>query len=210
MSGITLPDPWRWIAIAFFVVMFVVTAILMVISYLKGPDNPPPNLTGGAGGPGGSPTVIGNQNIAIGGRGGPGGSVGGGTGGAGGGGTNTGNNMVVAGGDGGAAGDKCVWRHPAKSGYENAQKALGRPVDPDLRQYGRGGAVPGYEPKLQVIEQLRAQYFQAHKEAPQNIFQNINAVPTEYLNDALATMKETWRVRIVDEDEYEFFLPNCP
>jgi hypothetical protein len=122
---------------------------------------PPP----GSGGPGGSPTVIGDRNIAIGGPGGPGGKSG--FGGAGGGGSNVGSKMLVAGGAGGAAGDNRLWRHPAKSGYEVAQKTLGLPVDPMLRQYGRGGAVPGYEPKLAVIEELRRAYFHSHSIVPQ-------------------------------------------
>jgi hypothetical protein len=37
--------------------------------------------------------------------------------------------------------------------------------------------------------------------------ENINAVPIEYLNRALAAGKESWRVRIVDGDEYEFYVP---
>jgi hypothetical protein len=164
-----------------------------------------PPAPAGSRGPGGNPTVICDRNIAIGGPGGPGGNSG--FGGVGGGALGTGDNMIVAGGAGGAAGDNRVWRHPAKSGYEVAQKALGLPVDPMLRQYGRGGAVPGYEPKLAFIEELRRTYFERYNIQRQSIFENISAVPLTYLNNALADKNEEWRVRISDGDEYEFFVP---
>ncbi|HWE72855.1 MAG TPA: hypothetical protein VG328_06825 [Stellaceae bacterium] len=166
---------------------------------------PPPMV--GIGGAGGAPVVTGDNNVVIGGPGGPGGIFG--VGGAGGGGENRGNNMIVGGGAGGAAGHPCVWRHPAKSGYEVTQRARGLHVDPAIRRYGRGGAVPGYEEKLAVIQELRASYFTAKGTQPQDYFENINAVSAEYLNDQLASRHEPWRVRIVDEDEYEFFLPGC-
>jgi hypothetical protein len=83
---------------------------------------------------------------------------------------------------------------------------MGLPVDPELRQYGRGGAGAGYEPKLQTIELLRTTYFREHATKPQSIFENISAVPLDYLNDALAAKGEAWRVRVID-DEYEFFIP---
>lgn len=156
----------------------------------------------GKGGRGGSASVRGS-GIAIGGPGGAGGKYG--IGGAGGDAVVNGNGIAV-GGAGGTAGDDGVWRAPAKSGYEILQRKLGFPVDPNLRQYGRGGAMPGYEPKLAIIEQLRTSYFQIHSKQQETIFQNINAVPLDYLNDQLAARKEVWRVRIVD-DEYEFFIP---
>ena len=64
----------------------------------------------------------------------------------------------------------------------------------------------GYEPKLQMVEQLRSEYFVNFSKNPKSIFEDINAVPLNYLNDALAAKKESWQVRIVD-DEYEFFIP---
>ncbi len=109
-------------------------------------------------------------------------------------------------GTGGKSGDAKVWPAPAKSGYEIAQRTKGLPVDPVKRRYGRGGAVPGYEPKLQMIEQLRATYFREHAMKPETIFENINAVPLDYINGAIAATNETWRARIID-DEYEFFIP---
>jgi hypothetical protein len=106
----------------------------------------------------------------------------------------------------GAAGEDEIWRAPAKSGYEIAQRKLGLPVDPYMRQFGRGGAVPGYEPKLAIIEQLRAAYFTKYSKSPKTIFEDINAVPLSYLNNELVAKKEIWRVRIID-DEYECFIP---
>jgi hypothetical protein len=156
----------------------------------------------GVGGEGGNALVVGS-GIAIGGPGGPAGKFG--VGGAGGSAIVHGDGLA-AGGAGGAAGDEGVWRAPAKSGYEIAQRKLGLPVDPFMRQFGRGGAVPGYEPKLAVIEQLRASYFAQHSKKPETIFENIDAVPLDYLNNELAVRKETWRVRIIDY-EYEFYIP---
>jgi hypothetical protein len=33
-------------------------------------------------------------------------------------------------------------------------------------------------------------------------------VPIAYINDELMRRGEAWRVRIVDEDEFEFFIPS--
>jgi hypothetical protein len=118
-----------------------------------------PVMTEGIGGKGGDATV-GGSGIAIGGLGGRAGKYG--TGGAGGSAEVHGDGLA-AGGTGGAAGEDGVWRPPAKSGYEIAQRKLGLPVDPFLRQFGRGGAAAGYEPKLRIIEQLRATYLVNHK-----------------------------------------------
>jgi hypothetical protein len=156
----------------------------------------------GQGGRGGDAKVRGS-GIAIGGPGGHAGRHG--IGGAGGGGELQGDG-IAAGGAGGSAGDEGVWRAPAKSGYEVYQRKMGLPVDPYMRQFGRGGAGAGYEPKLQIIEQLRADYFREHAMEPKSVFEDIFAVPLNYLNDALAAKKENWRARIVDE-EYEFFIP---
>lgn len=157
----------------------------------------------GNGGKGGNAKVNGD-GIAIGGPGGPAGKYG--AGGAGGSAVVHGDGLAT-GGAGGAAGDDSMWRAPAKSGYEIAQRKLGLPVDPYMRQFGRGGAVSGYGPKLSVVEKLRTSYFERHSKRHEPIFENINAVPLDYLNDQLAERNEIWRVRIVD-DEYEFFVPS--
>jgi hypothetical protein len=159
-------------------------------------------LVGGQGGKGGD-AKVGGSGVAIGGPGGQAGKYG--IGGAGGSGEVHGDGLA-AGGAGGAAGDDGIWRAPAKSGYEIAQRTLGLPVDPFMRQFGRGGAGAGYESKLSVVEHLRASYFEDNTKRPQAIFENINAVPLDYLNSKLHANREVWRVRIVD-DEYEFFIP---
>ncbi len=165
--------------------------------------NSPPEFQG-QGGHGGD-AKVGGSGIAI---GGPGGHAGkGGRGGDGGGGEVKGDG-VAAGGAGGHAGDVGVWRPPAKSGYEVYQRAMGLPVDPALRGFGRGGAGAGYEPKLKIVEELRVAYFRDHAKPFRTVFEDINAVPLEYLNDALAATGEVWRVRIVD-DEYEFYIPSA-
>ena len=157
----------------------------------------------GIGGKGGNATVNGN-GIAIGGPGGHGGKYGnGGYGGS----AEVQGDGIAAGGAGGAAGDDGIWRAPAKSGYEIMQRALNLPVDPYIRKFGRGGAVPGYEPKLAIIEEMRNKYFEENSQKTESIFENINAVPLDYLNKALIRQEINWRVRIID-DEYEFYDPN--
>ena len=152
---------------------------------------------------GGDAKVFGN-GVAIGGPGGASGKAGiGGAGGS----AEVHGDGHAAGGAGGSVNDEGVWRPPAKSGYEVHQRSLGLPVDPSLRQFGRGGAAPGYEPKLQLVQQLRETYFREHRKKPQSIFESIEAVPLEYLNQSLAARNESWRVRIVDGDEYEFYTP---
>jgi hypothetical protein len=164
----------------------------------------PVSQENGRGGKGGDAKVFGS-GVGIGGPGGHGGRLG--RGGDGGSVEVHGDGYRAAGGAGGSISDDGVWRPPAKSGYEVHQRALGLPVDPYMRQFGRGGAAPGYEPKLQVVNELRAAYFRDHGVTPRGVFEDINAVPLDYLNDALAARNEDWRVRIVEDDEYEFFIP---
>jgi hypothetical protein len=82
----------------------------------------------------------------------------------------------------------------------------GQKPDPFLKQFGHGGVSAGYTDKLQVIEQLRSEYFQATSAKPKTVLENINAVPLDYINQTLVTMNEPWRARIVN-DQYEFFIP---
>ena len=96
----------------------------------------------GQGGRGGNASV-GGDGIAIGGPGGPAGKYG--RGGDGGGGEVKGDG-IAAGGAGGAAGDDGIWRPPAKSGSEVYRTAMGLPVDPGMRQYGRAVRFPAMSP----------------------------------------------------------------
>ena len=59
----------------------------------------------------------------------------------------------MGGGDGNVAGPG-VWLPPTRSGYEVHQRALGLPVDPYLAQFGRGGAMPGYNEKLAIVDKI--------------------------------------------------------
>ncbi|GMV62915.1 MAG: hypothetical protein AMXMBFR74_20830 [Parvibaculum sp.] len=141
---------------------------------------------------------------------GPGGSVaigGQGIGGKGGDATAEVANVESAGGAGGSVGSDKYWPHPAKSGYETMMLAKGLPVDPAMRPYGRGGAVSGYEPKLEIVNSLRGKYFASEGLSPRSYFEDINAVSAEYLNSELEKMGEPWRVKIVDSDEYDFYIP---
>jgi hypothetical protein len=156
------------------------------------------------GGDGGSAQVDGN-GLAI---GGPGGRVSGDPkvfrGGDGGGGHVAGDGVVV-GGSGGHVAGPGVWLPPARSGYEVHQRSLGLPVDPELAKFGRGGAMPGYEERLAVVDKIREDYLQSHsKMSAQNMY-DVHAVPLDYINDALQIRSESWRARIFD-DQFEFFL----
>jgi hypothetical protein len=156
----------------------------------------------GQGGKGGD-AKVGGSGIAIGGPGGAAGKYG--RGGDGGGGEVAGDG-IAAGGEGGAAGDDSVWRPPARSGYEVYMERTGQAPDPFMKQFGRGGAGGGYAAKFEVIERLRSEYFQSHSITPQSVFENINAVPLDYLNQTLEAMHEAWRARIIN-GQYVFFIP---
>jgi hypothetical protein len=157
------------------------------------------------GGKGGD-AEVGGSGIAIGGPGGHGGKHGaGGDGGN----AKVQGDGVAAGGEGGSAGDDGVWRPPARSGYEVYLHKMGETLDPFLKQFGRGGAGPGYTEKLRIIEQLRADYFQSYSIRPESILENINAVPLSNLNEKLEAMNESWRARIIN-GQYEFFVLSKP
>jgi hypothetical protein len=110
------------------------------------------------------------------------------------------------GGAGGHVAGPGVWLPPARSGYEVHQRALGLPVDPYLAQFGRGGAMAGYNEKLAVVDKIREDYLRSQsKMSPESMY-DVHSVPLEYINDALRGMNEPWRARIFD-DQFEFFLP---
>jgi hypothetical protein len=46
--------------------------------------------------------------------------------------------------------------------HEVHQRALGLTVDPYLAQFGRGGAMPGYNEKLIVVDRIREEYQRSH------------------------------------------------
>lgn len=141
------------------------------------------------GGPGGS--------VALGalGRGGEGGSA------------EVYGNGIAAGGAGGSVGSDKYWPHPAKNGYDAMMTAKGVSVPVSDRTPGRGGAVGGYEEKLAVVNGLRAKYFSETHTPPRNYLEDIRAVPLDYLNGALATSGMPWRAKIVDLNEYDFYIP---
>ena len=196
--------PALWVGFAGIVLLMLAGALQLQEAIWKSQATEPTAkpIIQGSGGKGGN-AKVGGSGSAFGGPGGQAGKYGiGGAGGS----AEVHGDGLAAGGAGGAAGDDGIWRAPAKSGYEVAQRKLGLTVDPFLREFGRGGAVPGYEPKLAIIKELRAAYFTKYSKKPEGVFENINAVPLDYLNDQLLARKEDWRVRIV-EDEYEFFIP---
>jgi hypothetical protein len=86
------------------------------------------------------------------------------------------------------------------------QRALGLPVDPYLAQFGRGGAMAGYNEKLTVVDTIREDYLRKHSQISPESMYNVHSVPLEYINAALQAMNEPWRGRIVD-DQFEFFRP---
>ena len=125
--------PAVWVGFAGIVLLMLAGALQMQQSIWKSQASEPPAspMTEASGGQGGDARVSG-IGIAIGGPGGQGGKYGiGGVGGS----AEVHGDGLAAGGAGGAAGEDRVWRAPAKSGYEIAQRKLGLPVDPILRQY---------------------------------------------------------------------------
>lgn len=172
--------PALWVGFAGSVLLLLAGALQLQQaiwkSFASEPSTAP--MTEGSGGKGGN-AKVGGSGTALGGSGGQAGKNG--TGGAGGS-AEVLRDGTAAGGAGGAAGEDGIWRAPAKSGYELAQRRLGHPVDPSLRQFGRGGTNLGYESKLAIIEQLRASYFIMYSKKSGTVFENINAVPLDHLN----------------------------
>lgn len=183
----------------------VASYVIMLLSFLfieqtMAQDDLPP----GRGGNGGSARVEGN-GLAIGGLGGRvSGDARGLRGGDGGGEGSVGD--VVVGGGGGHVAGAGVWLPPARSGYEVHQRALGLPVDPYLAQFGRGGAMAGYDEKLAVVDRIREDYLRSHSNMSPERMYDAHSVPLEHINGGLQAMNEPWRARIFD-DQFEFFLP---
>lgn len=157
----------------------------------------------GYGGKGGNATVVGN-GIAIGGAGGIAGKYG--HGGDGGSGFMQGDG-IAAGGAGGSVDSDNLWNPPAASGYEAAMEATGRPIDPKLRQYGRGGMSPDYASRYAVVEEIRQGYFKIQHKPPESALENVNAVPLDYVNQQLAIKGVDWRARIIRNLDYQFYVP---
>lgn len=120
----------------------------------------------GTGGNGGNAKVGGN-GIAI---GGPGGNRdkyghGGGNGGS----AEVQGDGLAAGGAGGSVDSDDLWSPPARSGYEVAMEATGQPIDPKMRQYGRGAPSSGYAFRYGIVEKIRGEYFESHHETQQSV-----------------------------------------
>jgi hypothetical protein len=81
-------------------------------------------------------------------------------------------------------------------------RALGLSVDPNLAQYGRGGAMAGWPERKAVVDQIRQRYLAVHGGDEHNI----DAVPIDWINAQLEREGVDWRARVVD-DQYEFHLP---
>jgi hypothetical protein len=161
------------------------------------------SVNSGQGGQGGNAKVVGS-GIAIGGPGGHGGKYG--RGGDGGGGEVQGDG-IAAGGAGGSADGDDLWCPPAQSGYDALMAATGQPIEPKMRQYGRGGMSPGYAFRYNIVEQIRREYFETYQKQPENALENVNAVPLDYVNQQLAAMDVNWRARVVRGLDYEFYVP---
>ena len=155
-----------------------------------------------SGGRGGDATVFG-AGTAIGGRGGASGQLG--SGGRGGDAVVRGSGLA-AGGEGGHGADVDVWRPPGRSGYESAMRALGMPVDPNLRPFGRGGTDPEYFRKLRIILSLRGDQNLLLVEDAQLDPEHVDQTSLEELNRRLQQAGYAWRARLLD-GQYEFFLP---
>jgi len=155
------------------------------------------------GGKGGN-AEVGGSGIAIGGPGGKAGTYGrGGDGGS----AEVKGVGIAAGGEGGSVDSDNLWSPPARSGYEVYMETTGQPIDPKMRQYGRGGMSPGYAFRYSIVEKIREKYFEAQNKTPESALENVNAVPLDYVNQELAAMGVNWRARIVRGLDYEFYVP---
>lgn len=165
-------------------------------------DEARPLVLGGQGGKGGSATV-GGSGFAIGGPGGSAGKYGrGGDGGS----AEVDGGGLAAGGAGGSVDSDDLWSPPAQSGYEVAMEAMGQPIDPKMRQYGRGGMSPGYAARYEIVEKIRQEYFNTYEKEPISTLGDVNAVPLDYVNQKLRAMGLNWRARIVRGLDYEFYV----
>jgi hypothetical protein len=155
------------------------------------------------GGRGGNAKVEGS-GIAIGGPGGKGGKYGkAGDGGS----AEVKGEGLAAGGEGGSVDSNNLWYPPARSGYEIASEQFGRPIDPKMRQIGRGGMSPGYLVRYNIAESIRSEYFRINRCDPVSALENVTAVPLDYVNRRLVEMGYDWRARIAKLD-YEFYVPS--
>jgi len=156
----------------------------------------------GSGGKGGNASVKGS-GIAIGGSGGHSGKYG--RGGDGGSATLDGDGIAV-GGEGGSVDSDVLWHPPARSGYEIGMESSGQPIDPKMRQYGRGGMSAGYAYRYEIVEEIRSDYFTKNNKKKVSALEDVGAVPLNYVNERLSAKGVNWRARIKGLD-YEFYIP---
>lgn len=114
---------------------------------------------------------------------------------------------LAAAGEGGSTDTDTVWYPPARSGYEVAMEQLGKPIDPKMRRYGRGGMSGGYAEKYEIVERIRGDYFASTGASSVDAVEGVAAVPLDYVNRRLAEIGFAWRARIAKLD-YEFYIPS--
>lgn len=158
----------------------------------------------GRGGDGGNATAS-NNSTAIGGKGGPSGGPGGGDGGKGGDAQAAHPGSTVGGGDGGGGG-----RGDGRGG-KGAESPLKKMFSPEeLEQLkkigvpmnagagGNGGNTPEYDRRVRVLQSLSTEFSKKHPEYCLAPMPGVNMPPVNWINTRLEEIKETFRVRLID------------
>lgn len=143
----------------------------------------------GSGGRAGSGYAIGARSIAMGGSGGRGGE---GPGGDGGHGVATGDESMGIGGHGGDG------RQPGGQGGRGGRGPTDRFGTPSslwgVGRGGRGASTPEFTRRSEVLRDICEQYLQRFPEHAPSINAGLEQVPTDWLNQRLVEMGESWRV----------------
>ena len=159
----------------------------------------------GDGGRGGDARVVGNDSMARGGFGGRGGL---GPGSPGGDAEVLSDNALAFGGQGGEASQPGGrgGRGGRAPGLDYRRAHMRWPYGEPITEPGRGGDAPDtpqYMARRLIIEDLKAQFFQARALPLDEVWWDREIVPLDWLNERLSEDEHRWRVRIVDW-EYEF------
>ena len=157
-------------------------------------------VTIGQGGDGGSASVKGKNSGAEGGSGGQGGIDPGGKGGDA---EVKGDNSFAKGGAGGNAGQ------PDGRGGRRSIGGIENPNNPTaIWKFGQGGLgqnAPEYDRRLQILIQIREDYFTSFPADAVFIRAGIDQVPIMWVNKRLEELNESWRVTM---DESGYKMPN--
>lgn len=146
----------------------------------------------GVGGDGGGGVIMGNRGTVFGGRGGDGGVSG--IGGKGGGGFVQGDDALIIGGDGGSA---ATADGRGGRGARGPTERVGFPTT--IWGCGRGGSAPNhpeYDRRINLLIQIRSEYFSRFPEDAPYVQAGIDLVPVDWINQRLTELGEPWNVKL--------------